>query len=179
MIDTDYIAGYWELFTHLHRLDKFKENEMRIYIAETVLALEKLHGLRIVYRDLKLENILLDPNGHIVLVDFGLSAMLNERSKRESFCGTLEYMAPEMVKQECHNECLDWWAVGVLAFELLTGHSPFRGGNEAKFTAEEIQRRIFRQVSQNSPPLPDGISAHAKDFITRLLIKDPAQRFGE
>lgn len=91
---TDYVSG-GELFTHLYKNEHFTEDEVRIYIAEVVLALEQLHKLGIIYRDIKLENILLDANGHIVLTDFGLSKELHGSNERAySFCGTLEYMAP-------------------------------------------------------------------------------------
>lgn len=90
----DYVSG-GELFTHLYKKEHFSESEVRIYIAEIVLAIETLHKLNIIYRDIKLENILLDADGHIVITDFGLSKELTEESKRSfSFCGTIEYMAP-------------------------------------------------------------------------------------
>ncbi|KAG6464403.1 hypothetical protein O3G_MSEX014488 [Manduca sexta] len=94
----DYVAG-GELFTHLYQREHFNEDEVRIYIAEIILALEQLHKLGIIYRDIKLENILLDAEGHIVLTDFGLSKeFCGGESRAYSFCGTIEYMAPEVVR---------------------------------------------------------------------------------
>lgn len=92
---TDYVSG-GELFTHLYKREHFSEDEVRIYIAEIVLAIEQLHKLNIIYRDIKLENILLDADGYIVITDFGLSKELTEESngRSYSFCGTIEYMAP-------------------------------------------------------------------------------------
>lgn len=89
----DYVSG-GELFTHLYQHENFSESEVRIFIAELILALEQLHMLNIIYRDVKLENILIDADGHIVLTDFGLSKELSGSSRTHSFCGTIEYMAP-------------------------------------------------------------------------------------
>lgn len=91
----DYVSG-GELFTHLYQHENFSESEVRIFIAELILALEQLHMLNIIYRDVKLENILIDADGHIVLTDFGLSKELSGSSRTHSFCGTIEYMAPGM-----------------------------------------------------------------------------------
>uniref|UniRef100_A0A7N4V515 Ribosomal protein S6 kinase n=1 Tax=Sarcophilus harrisii TaxID=9305 RepID=A0A7N4V515_SARHA len=144
----DYING-GELFTHLSQRERFTENEVQIYIGEIVLALEHLHKLGIIYRDIKLENILLDNNGHVVLTDFGLSK---------------EFLADEAV---------DWWSLGVLMYELLTGASPFTVDGE-KNSQAEISRRILK----SEPPYPQEMSALAKDIIQHLLMKDPKKRLG-
>ncbi|KAL9907200.1 ribosomal protein S6 kinase alpha-5-like [Glossina fuscipes fuscipes] len=123
----DYVSG-GELFTHLYKAEHFSEATVKIYIAEVVLALEHLHKLGIIYRDIKLENILLDGQGHIVLADFGLSKIFSSESdhRAHSFCGTLEYMAPEIIRAGPggHDLAVDWWSVGVLTYELSTGASP-------------------------------------------------------
>ncbi|XP_056630842.1 ribosomal protein S6 kinase alpha-5-like isoform X1 [Diorhabda sublineata] len=173
----DYVAG-GELFTHLYQREHFTEDEVRIYIGEIILALEHLHSLGIIYRDIKLENILVDETGHIVLTDFGLSKELprEEADKRAySFCGTIEYMAPEVVKAgtQGHDIAVDWWSVGVLTYELLTGASPFTVEGE-KNTQQEISKRILKSV----PPIPDYLGAEVADFITKLLVKDPRKRLG-
>jgi len=173
----DYVSG-GELFTHLYQREKFAEDQVRIYIAEIIMALEHLHKLGIIYRDIKLENILLDSQGHIVLTDFGLSKefLPHEKNARAySFCGTIEYMAPEIVKggSQGHDMAVDWWGVGVLTYELLTGASPFTVEGE-----RNNQQEISRRILTIHPPIPDELSWEVKDFINRLLVKDPARRLG-
>ncbi|XP_068918407.1 ribosomal protein S6 kinase alpha-5-like isoform X3 [Tenebrio molitor] len=174
----DYVAG-GELFTHLYQREHFTEDEVRIYIGEIILALERLHSLGIIYRDIKLENILVDDSGHIVLTDFGLSKELPREGDSDqraySFCGTIEYMAPEVVKggTQGHDIAVDWWSVGVLTYELLTGASPFTVEGE-KNTQQEISRRILK----TTPPIPDSLGKDVADFISKLLVKDPRKRLG-
>ncbi|XP_018901176.1 ribosomal protein S6 kinase alpha-5 isoform X2 [Bemisia tabaci] len=173
----DYVSG-GELFTHLYQKEHFSEEEVRIYIGEIILALEHLHKLGIIYRDIKLENILLDSDGHIVLTDFGLSKefLPHEKEQRAySFCGTIEYMAPEVVRggSAGHDIAVDWWSVGVLTYELLTGASPFTVEGE-KNTQQEISRRILK----TNPPIPEHLSTDVVDFISQLLVKDPRKRLG-
>lgn len=173
----DYVSG-GELFTHLYQRERFREEEVRLYIGEIILALEHLHKLGIIYRDIKLENILLDSDGHIVLTDFGLSKDFlphDTEHRAYSFCGTIEYMAPEVVRggSHGHDQAVDWWSVGVLTYELLTGASPFTVEGE-KNNQQEISRRILK----TQPPLPSELSSEVRDFISRLLVKDPRQRLG-
>ncbi|XP_028573545.2 ribosomal protein S6 kinase alpha-5 [Podarcis muralis] len=172
----DYING-GELFTHLSQRERFTEDEVRIYIGEIVLALEHLHKLGIIYRDIKLENILLDSDGHVVLTDFGLSKefVSDENERAYSFCGTIEYMAPDIVKggETGHDKAVDWWSLGVLMYELLTGASPFTVDGE-----RNSQTEISRRILKSEPPYPQEITALAKDIIQGLLMKDPKKRLG-
>ncbi|CAL8308989.1 unnamed protein product [Gadus morhua 'NCC'] len=171
----DYVSG-GEMFTHLYQRDHFSEEEVRVYIGEIILALEHLHKLGIVYRDIKLENILLDSDGHIVLTDFGLSKefLEEERERTYSFCGTIEYMAPEIIRGKAgHGMCVDWWSLGILMFELLTGASPFTLEGERN-SQSEVSKRILRC----DPPFPSIIEPVAQDLLKKLLVKDPHRRLG-
>ncbi|XP_078197420.1 ribosomal protein S6 kinase alpha-4 isoform X2 [Callithrix jacchus] len=171
----DYVSG-GEMFTHLYQRQYFKEAEVRVYGGEIVLALEHLHKLGIIYRDLKLENVLLDSEGHIVLTDFGLSKefLTEEKERTFSFCGTIEYMAPEIIRSKAgHGKAVDWWSLGILLFELLTGASPFTLEGERN-TQAEVSRRILKC----SPPFPPRIGPVAQDLLQRLLCKDPKKRLG-
>uniref|UniRef100_A0A3B3WGG4 non-specific serine/threonine protein kinase n=1 Tax=Poecilia mexicana TaxID=48701 RepID=A0A3B3WGG4_9TELE len=170
----DYVNG-GELFTHLVQRVRFKEQEVALYSGEIVLALEHLHKLGIVYRDLKLENILLDSNGHIVLTDFGLSKEFDQVERAFSVCGTVEYMAPEIVEggDSGHDKAVDWWSLGVLMYELLTGGSPFTVDGD-----ENSHSDIAKRICKKDPPFPKDMGPLAKDLIQRLLVKDPKKRLG-
>uniref|UniRef100_A0A669D5L2 non-specific serine/threonine protein kinase n=1 Tax=Oreochromis niloticus TaxID=8128 RepID=A0A669D5L2_ORENI len=170
----DYVSG-GEMFTHLYQRDHFPEEAVRIYIGEIILALEHLHKLGIVYRDIKLENILLDSDGHVVLTDFGLSKeFLEEDGRTYSFCGTIEYMAPEIIRGKSgHGKSVDWWSLGILMFELLTGASPFTLEGERN-SQSEVSKRILRC----DPPFPSMIGPIAQDLLKKLLVKDPHKRLG-
>ncbi|XP_013115058.2 chromosomal serine/threonine-protein kinase JIL-1 [Stomoxys calcitrans] len=172
----DYVSG-GELFTHLYKAEHFPESTVRVYIAEVVLALEHLHKLGIIYRDIKLENILLDGQGHIVLADFGLSKIFGPNSdhRAHSFCGTLEYMAPEIIRAgpNGHDLAVDWWSVGVLTYELLTGASPFTVVEQ-----QNSQSDISRRIQKVDPVLPPTLGENVKDFILKMLHKDPKKRLG-
>ncbi|XP_010896924.2 ribosomal protein S6 kinase alpha-5 isoform X1 [Esox lucius] len=170
----DYVNG-GELFTHLVQRVRFTEQEVALYSGEIVLALEHLHQLGIVYRDLKLENILMDSCGHIVLTDFGLSKEFDEAERAYSICGTIEYMAPEIVEGGAagHDMAVDWWSLGVLMYELMTGGSPFTVDGD-----QNSHTDIAKRISKKDPPFPKDMGSLAKDLIQRLLIKDPKKRLG-
>uniref|UniRef100_A0A3Q1BHN6 Ribosomal protein S6 kinase n=1 Tax=Amphiprion ocellaris TaxID=80972 RepID=A0A3Q1BHN6_AMPOC len=156
----DYVNG-GELFTHLVQRVRFKEQEVALYSGEIVLALEHLHKLGIVYRDLKLENILLDSSGHIVLTDFGLSKEFDQ--VHFSHVGALLHAF----------QAVDWWSLGVLMYELLTGGSPFTVDGD-----ENSHTDIAKRISKKDPPFPKDMEPLAKDLIQRLLVKDPKKRLG-
>lgn len=157
------------MFTVLQR-GALPEHQVRFYMAEMIVALEHIHLHGIVYRDIKLENVMLDADGHIKLVDFGLCKKLGARGRSKSFCGTEEYMAPEIIACTGHNTAADWWALGVLAIELLTTVTPF-GTND-------VPNAIMNRITNESPIMPQDISEAMEDFLLKILIKDPVERLG-
>ena len=160
-----------ELFHHLALEKMFTEEVASFYLAELVLALEHLHlTVGVIYRDLKPENCLLDSEGHLLLTDFGLSKVAADDEDRcNSSLGTIEYMAPEVIQGKPYGRCCDWWSLGALGFDLLTGSPPFQANNHAK-----IQEKILKQKLV----LPYFLSPDAKDLLTRLLRKEPSKRLG-
>ncbi|KAJ5728367.1 Serine/threonine-protein kinase psk1 [Penicillium malachiteum] len=160
-----------ELFTHLAMERMFEEDAAAFYMAEMVLALEHLHqNVGVLYRDLKPENCLLDREGHLLLTDFGLSKIaLSDDDRCNSSLGTIEYMAPEVILSKPYGKACDWWSLGALGFDLLTGSPPFRANNHAKLQEKIVKQKLV---------LPYFLGPDAKDLLTRLLRKDPAKRLG-
>ena len=165
----DMITG-GELFFHLKNDRRFKEPRARLYCAEIVLGIGYLHERSIIYRDLKPENILLDAEGHVKLTDFGLSKRFSKPGeKTETFCGTPEYLAPEVINGIPHGKAVDWWSVGILLYEMLVGLPPFYSEN-VNLMYELIQKADLR--------VPGFVSYNARDLITKLLRRDPGSRLG-
>ncbi|XP_056627655.1 ribosomal protein S6 kinase beta-2-like [Triplophysa dalaica] len=159
-----------ELFMQLEKEGIFLEDTACFYLGELTLALGHLHSNGIIYRDLKPENIMLNHQGHIKLTDFGLcKESIHDDSVTHTFCGTIEYMAPEILTHSGHNRAVDWWSLGALMFDMMTGSPPFTAGNR-KQTTEKILKCKFN--------LPPYLTADAKDMIKKLLKKNPAQRLG-
>ncbi|PNY05755.1 phototropin 2 [Trifolium pratense] len=197
---TDFCPG-GELFAVLDRqpMKILKEDSARFYAAEVVIGLEYLHCLGIIYRDLKPENLLLQKDGHIVLTDFDLSFITsckpqvvkqslpsNRRRSRSqppplfvaepitqsnSFVGTEEYIAPEIITGARHTSAIDWWTLGILLYEMLYGRTPFRGKNRQK---------TFSNILHKDLTFPSSIPASlaARQLINALLQRDPASRLG-
>lgn len=166
----DYCAG-GELFFHLSKVGKFSESRAAFYAAEIVLALEYIHQLDIVYRDLKPENVLLDARGHVRLTDFGLSkeGITNSSSGANSFCGTPEYLAPEILNRQGHGRAVDWWSLGALLYEMLTGLPPFYCRDREK---------LFEKIRRGHLDYPRSLSARSQSLLMGLLTKDPTKRLG-
>jgi serine/threonine protein kinase SCH9 len=168
---TDYMSG-GELFWHLQKAGRFDEKRAKFYIAELILALQHLHMHDIVYRDLKPENILLDANGHIALCDFGLSkANLTKNATTNTFCGTTEYLAPEVLLDEAgYTKMVDFWSLGVLVFEMCCGWSPFY--------AEDTQQ-MYKNIAFGKVRFPrDTLTIEGRNFVKGLLNRNPKHRLG-
>nr|2R5T_A Chain A, Serine/threonine-protein kinase Sgk1 [unidentified]3HDM_A Chain A, Serine/threonine-protein kinase Sgk1 [Homo sapiens]3HDN_A Chain A, Serine/threonine-protein kinase Sgk1 [Homo sapiens] len=165
----DYING-GELFYHLQRERCFLEPRARFYAAEIASALGYLHSLNIVYRDLKPENILLDSQGHIVLTDFGLcKENIEHNSTTSTFCGTPEYLAPEVLHKQPYDRTVDWWCLGAVLYEMLYGLPPFYSRNTA-----EMYDNILNKPLQLKP----NITNSARHLLEGLLQKDRTKRLG-
>jgi hypothetical protein len=161
-----YVPG-GELFTHLRRARRFSPDVARFYLATIVLALRYLHSFNIIYRDLKPENLLLDARGYLRLTDFGFSKIVDDRTW--TLCGTPEYLAPEIVLSEGHGKAADWWACGVLAYEMMVGYPPF-------FDATPFG--IYHKIVHAEVIWPPGIDAASRSFVDALLVKDKSKRLG-
>ncbi|XP_041952316.1 serine/threonine-protein kinase Sgk1 isoform X3 [Alosa alosa] len=165
----DYING-GELFYHLQRERCFLEPRARFYAAEIASALGYLHSLNIVYRDLKPENILLDSQGHIILTDFGLcKENIEPNGTTSTFCGTPEYLAPEVLHKQPYDRTVDWWCLGAVLYEMLYGLPPFYSRNTA-----EMYDNILNKPLQLKP----NISNAARHLLEGLLQKDRTKRIG-
>ncbi|KAG9351401.1 hypothetical protein JZ751_022651 [Albula glossodonta] len=163
----DFLRG-GDLFTRLSKEVMFTEEDVKFYLAELALALDHLHSLGIIYRDLKPENILLDEDGHIKLTDFGLSKeSIDHENKAYSFCGTVEYMAPEVVNRRGHTHSADWWSYGVLMFEMLTGTLPFQGKD---------RKETMTMILKAKLGMPQFLSVEAQSLLRNLFKRNPGNR---
>ncbi|XP_050446530.1 RAC-beta serine/threonine-protein kinase B-like isoform X1 [Cataglyphis hispanica] len=165
----EYVNG-GELFFHLSRSRVFGEDRTRFYGAEIISALGYLHSQGIIYRDLKLENLLLDKDGHIKIADFGLCKEdITYGRTTKTFCGTPEYLAPEVLEDNDYGRAVDWWGVGVVMYEMMCGRLPFYNKDHEK---------LFTLILLEEVRFPRTISNEARDMLGGLLIKDPSRRLG-
>ncbi|KZS93668.1 Pkinase-domain-containing protein [Sistotremastrum niveocremeum HHB9708] len=159
-----------ELFHHLQRETRFNEERSRFYCAELLLALEHLHEFNVVYRDLKPENILLDWTGHLALCDFGLCKLdMTDDKTTNTFCGTPEYLSPEIICGLGYTKSIDWWTLGILLYEMMSGLPPFYDENTDK---------MYKKIVKNPLTFTDDFGPEARSLITGLLNRDPSQRLG-
>lgn len=164
-----YLPG-GELFYRLKREGRFTLDRVRLYSAEIALGLGYLHSQDMIYRDLKPENLLLDEVGHICLTDFGLSKeMVTTANAAKTFCGTPEYLAPEILQNIGHGKAVDWWSLGTLIFEMLTGLPPFYSRN-----INHMYDKILRAELRCPSYLPSDVTS----LIQSMLIRDPLKRLG-
>ena len=159
-----------DLARQLFNEKRFTEERAKFYICEVALALEDLHKRDIIFRDLKPDNVVLDEAGHAKLTDFGLSKEgVYESNCAKSFCGSIAYLAPEMINRTGHGKAVDWYLLGVLFYEMLVGIPPY-------FT--DRKEEIFRNIKDAELQIPSFISPKASDLIKALLEKDPQKRLG-
>ncbi|KAJ1568207.1 hypothetical protein HK405_003283 [Cladochytrium tenue] len=195
----EHVAG-GELFSLLRDREKLEDHEARFYSCEVALALEHLHGLGIIYRDLKPENVMLDARGHVKLVDFGFAKVLGSSGETYTLCGTPEYLAPEVIQPVSptggYSAAVDWWSFGVLIYEMIAGHPPFfvdppadgdddatagGGGGDGDGDDEDeppVPLELYRKILDGRVGYPPWMAAATKDLVRRLLVVDPDRRLG-
>ncbi|CAF0763798.1 unnamed protein product [Rotaria sordida] len=160
-------ASGGEMFTHLRTVGKYSEDQTRFYAAQVALAFEYLHYLSIIYRDLKPENILFAADGYLKITDFGFAKLVRDRTY--TLCGTPEYIAPEIILSRGYNKSVDYWALGILIFEMAAGYPPF-------YADQPIQ--IYEKIVQGKFKFPSHFSSDLKDLVRNLLQADLTKRYG-
>ena len=161
-----YVPG-GELFTHLRRAQRFTPDVTRFYLATIILALKYLHSFNIIYRDLKPENLLLDSRGYLRLTDFGFAKIVDDRTW--TLCGTPEYLAPEIIQSDGHGKAADWWACGVLCYEMLVGYPPF---------FDESPYGIYERILNGQIQWPRSMDRLSRELIKAFLNPDRTKRLG-
>ena len=165
----DYCPG-GDLSKQLQIQTRFSENKAKFYICEIALAIGELHKHDIIFRDLKPDNIVIDKEGHAMLTDFGLSKEgVHDKQIAKSFCGSVAYLAPEMLNRSGHGKAVDWYLLGVVFFEMLVGLPPYFSNN---------QEQIFKNIDKAELIIPNFISKKGQNLIRSLLVKNPAERLG-
>ena len=159
-----------ELNYHIYKENYFKEEKVKFYAAEIILGLNYIHKNNCIYRDLKPENVLIGEDGHIKLTDFGLSKLCEDFScKTKTMCGTPEYLAPEVLFEKNYGIEVDWWSLGVIIYEMLSGYLPFK-----IIPGENISKKVYEKKVKMFPHFTN----QAKDLIKKLLVTNPRKRIG-
>lgn len=154
----------------IQREKRISENLAKIYAAEILLALEDLHKRDIIYRDLKPDNVVIDEDGHALLTDFGLSKEgVMDNVAATSFCGTLAYLAPEVLDKTGHGKAVDWYVFGATLYELVVGTPPYFSENKDQ---------LFKNIKSAPLKIPKGISLDLKNLLVHLLTRNPQKRLG-
>uniref|UniRef100_A0A8C7CK88 Protein kinase C n=1 Tax=Oncorhynchus kisutch TaxID=8019 RepID=A0A8C7CK88_ONCKI len=165
----EYLNG-GDLMFHIQNCHKFDVQRSTFYAAEIICGLQFLHSKGIVYRDLKLDNVLLDSEGHIKIADFGMCKENMEGETRTcTFCGTPDYIAPEILLGQKYGSSVDWWSFGVLLYEMLIGQSPFHGRDEEE---------LFQSIRTDDPCYPRWLAKDARDILIKLFVREPERRLG-
>nr|XP_043873269.1 protein kinase C theta type [Solea senegalensis] len=165
----EYLNG-GDLMFHIQSCHKFDLHRSTFYAAEIICGLQFLHSKGIIYRDLKLDNVLLDSDGHIKIADFGMcKENMQDDTRTSTFCGTPDYIAPEILLGQKYNTSVDWWSFGVLLYEMLIGQSPFHGRDE---------EQLFQSIRTDNPVYPRFLNKHSKDILVKLFVREPEERLG-
>ncbi|KAJ3391977.1 camp-dependent protein kinase catalytic subunit [Lobulomyces angularis] len=162
----EYVSG-GELFSYLRKAGRFPAEVAKFYAAEVILAFEHLHARDIIYRDLKPENLLVDCKGNIKITDFGFAKHVPDQTW--TLCGTPDYLAPEIIQSKGYGKAVDWWAVGVLIYEMIAGHPPFFDDDHFK---------LYEKIVTCKLKFPSFFDPVAKDLVKKLLTPDLSKRFG-
>uniref|UniRef100_A0AAQ6APD4 protein kinase C n=1 Tax=Amphiprion ocellaris TaxID=80972 RepID=A0AAQ6APD4_AMPOC len=165
----EYLNG-GDLMFHIQEKGRFDINRATFYAAEIVVGLQFLHSKGIIYRDLKLDNVMLDRDGHIKIADFGMcKENVFGEARATTFCGTPDYIAPEILLGQKYTFSVDWWSFGVLVYEMLIGQSPFQGDDEDE---------LFESIRSDVPHYPRWITKESKNLLELLFERDPTRRLG-
>uniref|UniRef100_A0A171AUD1 Camp-dependent protein kinase catalytic subunit-like protein n=1 Tax=Triatoma infestans TaxID=30076 RepID=A0A171AUD1_TRIIF len=156
-----------DMFTYLNKMKRLEEHHARFYSAQLLLALEYLHHIGLIFRDLNPENILIDSIGYLKLTDFGFCKAIDLRTY--TFCGTGEYLAPEMLGTKGYGKAIDWWTFGVLLYELCAGYTPFYS---------KLQAKMYDNISRCRYRIPYYFSNDLRDLIKHILQVDLSRRYG-
>ncbi|KAL5248869.1 hypothetical protein ACHWQZ_G017905 [Mnemiopsis leidyi] len=168
-----------DMMFHMQKLQRLEEDHARFYAAEISCALHYLHDHLIIYRDLKLDNVLIDSEGHIKLTDYGMCKECSvDDQTTGTFCGTPNYIAPEVLKGGQYSYSVDWWALGVLLYEMLCGRSPFNVDNQPTDNPEESENLLFQCILTKPVRIPRALSVKAGSVLKYLLRRDPEERLG-
>lgn len=162
----EYVQG-GEVFTFLRRSGRFQNSVAKFYAVEVILAFEYLHCRDIIYRDLKPENLLIDSKGHVKITDFGFAKHVPDITW--TLCGTPDYLAPEIIQSKGYGKAVDWWAFGILMYEMLAGHPPFYDDDHFK---------LYEKILACKPKFPSHFDPNAKDLVKRILTTDLTKRYG-